>query len=126
MLILSDLMLNRTEEENQYTIFPFIHQRVNIYQKKDQLRFINIPDVISNKVIPKTKPNFSMCAGDFNEIYQKEVDKWDCIITCFFIDTGKNVIDYLQTIYKCLKPGGIWINFGPLVKKLKKLKKKKN
>lgn len=39
-------------------------------------------------------------------------DTWDCVATCFFIDTAHNVIDYIDTIWKILKPGGIWINVG--------------
>ena len=57
---------------------------------------------------------FSMTAGDFLEVYQ-EKDEWDCLVTCFFIDTAHNVIDYIEKIYDILKPGGYWINFGPLL-----------
>jgi len=32
-----------------------------------------------------------------------------------FIDTAHNVLDYLECIMSCLKPGGIWINLGPLL-----------
>ena len=39
-------------------------------------------------------------------------DEWDCIATCFFIDTAHNVIEYLEKIYHILKPGGYWINIG--------------
>lgn len=39
-------------------------------------------------------------------------DAWDCIATCFFIDTAHNVIDYVETIWNILKPGGVWINLG--------------
>lgn len=45
-------------------------------------------------------------------------DIWDCIATCFFIDTAHNVIDYIDTIWKILKPGGIWINLGNLLELL--------
>ncbi|KAG0303833.1 hypothetical protein BGZ97_001728, partial [Linnemannia gamsii] len=41
--------------------------------------------------------------------------KWDAVVTCFFIDTAKNIVDYLETIYKILKKGGVWINAGPLL-----------
>jgi hypothetical protein len=34
------------------------------------------------------------------------------IITCFFIDTANNVLDYVETISSLLKPGGYWINLG--------------
>ena len=39
-------------------------------------------------------------------------ESWDCIATVFFIDTAHNIIAYIETIYKILKPGGIWINLG--------------
>jgi len=52
-----------------------------------------------------------MAAGDFLEIY-KTPDSWDCVVTCFYIDTAKNVFEYLETIWNILKPGGIWINNG--------------
>jgi carnosine N-methyltransferase len=40
---------------------------------------------------------------------------WDCVVTCFFIDTAHNVIDYLICINKILKVGGLWVNLGPLL-----------
>lgn len=40
------------------------------------------------------------------------LDCWDCVVTCFFIDTAHNVISYIENIAKILKPGGYWINFG--------------
>ena len=33
-------------------------------------------------------------------------------VTCFFLDTARNVVEYLQTIHGLLKPGGLWINCG--------------
>lgn len=33
-------------------------------------------------------------------------------VTCFFLDTARNVVEYLETIYGLLKPGGLWINCG--------------
>ena len=40
---------------------------------------------------------------------------WDCIVTCFFIDTAHNVVDYIEVLAKALKEGGTWINLGPLL-----------
>lgn len=42
-------------------------------------------------------------------------DEWNCIATCFFIDCANNIVAFIETIYKILKPGGIWINLGPLL-----------
>jgi len=40
------------------------------------------------------------------------IDCWDCIATVFFIDTAHNIVAYLETIWKILKPNGYWINLG--------------
>lgn len=67
---------------------------------------------------------------------------WDAVVTCFFIDTAHNIIEYIETISKILKDGGVnflcysflnsfdllwlltclgsmfrqvWINLGPLL-----------
>lgn len=52
------------------------------------------------------------------------VESWDCVATCFFIDTAHNVIEYMETIWKILKPGGAWINLGESVTVKDKEKKK--
>jgi carnosine N-methyltransferase len=58
-----------------------------------------------------------MAAGSFTEIYDAadNANVWDGIVTCFFLDTAPVVLDYIDTIYHLLKPGGIWINIGPLL-----------
>jgi carnosine N-methyltransferase len=40
---------------------------------------------------------------------------WDCIVTCFFIDAAPNVMEYMAAFERMLKPGGYWINLGPLL-----------
>lgn len=37
------------------------------------------------------------------------------MVTCFFIDCAHNIMDFIALIDKILKPGGRWINFGPLL-----------
>lgn len=32
---------------------------------------------------------------------------WDAVVTCFFIDTAHNIIEYIETISKILKDGGV-------------------
>lgn len=55
-----------------------------------------------------------MCAGDFQEAFSDEVEKFDCVATVFFFDTASNPIEYIRLIYKILITGGVWLNFGPL------------
>ena len=58
--------------------------------------------------------DFSMVAGEFREVYGGQTSEWDSIVTCFFIDTAHNILDYLVTLNKILKIGGLWANIGPL------------
>lgn len=48
------------------------------------------------------------------QVYTED-NHWDCIATCFFIDCANNVVQFIETIYNILKPGGVWINLGPLL-----------
>ncbi|XP_063609584.1 carnosine N-methyltransferase-like [Penaeus indicus] len=48
------------------------------------------------------------------QIYTDEAT-WDCVATCFFIDCANNIVDFIETIFKILKPGGYWVNLGPLL-----------
>ncbi|XP_033829304.1 carnosine N-methyltransferase [Periophthalmus magnuspinnatus] len=112
MLFSSNFVLNRCEKVNSLTLYPWIHQFSNNKKSSDQTRPIQFPDVNPQSLPPSS--DFSMVAGDFVEVYT-EPDSWDCVATCFFIDTAHNVIEYIETIWKILKPGGVWINLGPLL-----------
>ncbi|XP_055489035.1 carnosine N-methyltransferase isoform X2 [Leucoraja erinacea] len=112
MLFCSHFILNRCSGVNTMAIYPWIHQFSNNKRSADQIRPVYFPDVDSHSL--PSYANFSMTAGDFQEIYT-EPNSWDCVATCFFIDTAHNVVDYIETIWKILKLGGIWINLGPLL-----------
>ncbi|THH28862.1 hypothetical protein EUX98_g5320 [Antrodiella citrinella] len=120
MLLASFFILNRTEGINQHVLYPYVHSFSNIRDGEGLLRPVFIPDV-SPSALPPTA-NFSLVAGDFEEIYGGESDPdepqaghWDAILTCFFIDTAKNIVNYLRIIHRILAPGGVWINLGPLL-----------
>ncbi|CEL53274.1 UPF0586 protein [Rhizoctonia solani AG-1 IB] len=127
MLLASYFVLNRTRAKFEHTIHPFIHSISNTVSARSLLRAVQIPDVFPSDLPPGA--NFSLVAGDFEEIYGVDPDsdtdessepephagEWDAVLTCFFIDTAKNIISYLKTIHKILAPGGVWINLGPLL-----------
>lgn len=112
MLFTSNFILNRCEQVNSLTVYPWIHQFSNNKKCSDQTRGVRFPDVNPQSLPPDV--DFSMVAGDFVEVYN-EAESWDCVATCFFIDTAHNVLEYMETIWKILKPGGVWINLGPLL-----------
>ena len=74
-----------------------------------------MPDVCpALEMTDPDKYDFSMAAGEFMDVFGEQVKKWDCIVTCFFIDTAHNILDYMHTFNKLLKVGGLWVNIGPL------------
>ncbi|XP_073240497.1 carnosine N-methyltransferase-like [Porites lutea] len=112
MLFASHFILNRAPGKYHTTIYPYIHQTCNNRSASDQVRPVVIPDVDPTDVPDDL--NFSMAAGDFLEVYTEQ-NCWDCIVTCYFIDTAHSVIAYIENISRLLKPGGYWINLGPLL-----------
>jgi hypothetical protein len=32
---------------------------------------------------------------------------WDAVVTCFFLDTAHNIVEYIEIISKLLKDGGV-------------------
>ncbi|RUS15456.1 N2227-like protein-domain-containing protein [Endogone sp. FLAS-F59071] len=100
----------------QHAIYPFIHSFSNVRRADDQLRPVMIPDVLPGN-LPRGG-DFSMVAGDFLEVYglgKENLEKWDVVVTCFFIDTAKNVMEYMDVVRRVLKPNGVWINIGAVV-----------
>jgi hypothetical protein len=81
-------------------------------------------------------PRLTVQAGDFLSVYspfprdpaqatksEESAEKilrayressFDGIVTSFFLDTGNDLLDYLLTLQHLLRPGGIWVNTGPL------------
>lgn len=112
MLIASNFVLNQCTIENQFTLYPWVHQYVNNLRKCDQIAPIKFPDVCPLKSPPKGEIMFT--AGDFLQVYEIP-NSYDCVATCFFIDCANNIVEFIETIYKILVPGGIWVNLGPLL-----------
>jgi len=88
-------------------------------------RKVLIPDVDPNSYLlgsedadeSTSPPDFSMAAGDFVDIYgnAREVNQWDAVICCFFLDAAPSIVEYIQVIHRMLHDDGVLINFGPLL-----------
>ncbi|EPQ29720.1 uncharacterized protein PFL1_02940 [Pseudozyma flocculosa PF-1] len=115
MLLTSHHILNKTSSVGQHVVYPFVHSASNWRSADDMLRPVRVPDVLPSQLPPTS--DFSMVAGEFCEVYSKPDEKaaWDAVATCFFIDTARNVVRYLETINHALPVGGYWINVGPLL-----------
>eukprot|EP00899_Mesostigma_viride_P019572 jgi/Mesvir1/27616/Mv07349-RA.1 len=115
IMMCSNFILNHSEAANQWALYPWIHTNNNHLSDANQCRPVGIPNVLPASV--DIGEHFSMCAGDFVEVYSDPSyhSTLDAVATCFFIDTAHNVIQYLRIIASILKPGGVWINLGPLL-----------
>ncbi|KAL8720910.1 MAG: hypothetical protein Q9225_002296 [Loekoesia sp. 1 TL-2023] len=124
-LIASSWILNHTEEAEQYSLFPFALDFSNVMSRAHQLKTVKIPDVhpattLASSMVPTKKfaaDRMNMTAADFSDFYMnaRNRNKFDAVATVFFLDTASNLISYIQTVSNCLKPGGIWVNNGPLL-----------
>jgi len=110
MLFISEYMLNKCRDP--IAIYPFLLPLSNSLGFDNNQKAYMIPD---HAIELDGNISFSMTAGDFEQVYADDHEKWHVIVTCFFIDTAKNIIKYLEIIYNLLIPGGIWINHGPLL-----------
>lgn len=95
------------------TFYPFIHGNSNIICAKDQARSITFT--------PRVKPgNLNHFFGDFRFFKlapNSQSTKPLVIVTCFFIDTAENLIEYIDTLNNLAsssKRTTYWINVGPL------------
>ena len=74
-----------------------------------------MPDVCPSLAMADPEQySFSINQGEFMAVYKEQRGNWDCLVTCFFIDTAHNLMDYLETFNRILKVGGLWVNIGPL------------
>ncbi|KAK1996513.1 N2227-domain-containing protein [Colletotrichum falcatum] len=75
-------------------------------------------DMFRGVSFPNQRVNASsvlLVEGDFATAFKADKGHYDVVVTHFFIDTARNVMSYFDTIHASLKPGGYWINFGPLL-----------
>ena len=116
MLLCSNFIFNNTTKKDEFTLQPLIHSFSNIFKEETAFKKILIPDENLAEELSKTDTGeMSMVAGEFCRVYKDKINFFDSIVTCYFIDTANNIIEYIETIHNILKVGGLWINFGPLL-----------
>ncbi|KAM0788657.1 hypothetical protein ACM66B_002759 [Microbotryomycetes sp. NB124-2] len=102
------LIFNRTVVAHQHSVKPWIHNLSHQRTTDNTIRTNTFPDVL-----PRADAPLKFVPGDFLKL--GEDSPYDAIATLFFIDTASNLLDYFEKIWRLLKPGGVWINQGPLL-----------
>lgn len=81
---------DRTTKPNYHYLHPFLHSFSNHLTTQHLLKRIHVPDICPADVLGDgSGGEFSMVAGDFEEIYSDEAQhgQWSSVVTCFFVDT---------------------------------------
>ncbi|RHZ44447.1 hypothetical protein CDV55_100243 [Aspergillus turcosus] len=100
------LLTNHTSSLHQHTLQPFVTKWTHQANPSSRYSALTVPDHWPNKAV-------KLVEGDFLEMFPR-AGEFDAVVTLFFIDMSTNVIDFLSNIHRLLKPGGVWINLGPL------------
>jgi len=126
-LMVSNWALNHQPVPGRFELYPWALSFSNHLSRANQLQMVKVPDVAPGEELNTSSEELasethafqrmSFSSGDFCVLYKGDEYKqaFDAVLTCFFIDTAPNLIAYIETIASCLKPGGAWINMGPLL-----------
>lgn len=101
--------LERHGRRDAHTVYPFVDSWSHHRSTADMLRPISFPEARLNA------SGVVLVEGDFTTVFHDDAAAFDAVVTHFFIDTARNLMGYFDTIHRILKPGGYWINFGPLL-----------
>lgn len=119
-----------TNSVNEHWLRPYAHWFSHQKSNESLFRRLSFPDVI-----PRFTPNFHLVEQDFltlpipstacaskpaltwsaDQLPTPSSEGYDFIVTLFFIDTSLDVFSTMRHIYQLLRPGGSWINLGPLL-----------
>lgn len=104
------------ETPDSKVIHPFVESWSHARTRHELFRSVNIPDPAAPTLSSVVNPPL-LVEGDFTRIFANanHTGQYDAVVTLFFIDTAQNLVQYLETIHDLLKPGGIWVNVGPLL-----------
>ncbi|OAA53374.1 N2227-like protein [Cordyceps fumosorosea ARSEF 2679] len=98
-------------DANASVCHPFADTWSHHITEGDMLRPVRFPEVS----LDRGGDSVLLVEGDFTTVFNHELGSYDVLLTYFFIDTARNLMSYFDTIEKLLRPGGYWINLGPLL-----------
>ncbi|KAF8885965.1 N2227-domain-containing protein [Infundibulicybe gibba] len=117
-----------TASPNQHSLRPYAHWFSHQRSNDLLFRHITFPDAL-----PRLSESFHLAERDFLTLpvpaqasratFKADplprdgdyLSGYDFIATLFFIDTSTNVFATMEHIFALLRPGGSWINLGPLL-----------
>ena len=109
-----DYLFNYSNK-NEFQFCPSIHSFAHSYTESAVVKKYSFPDIDIRQELEKNEAKpITFIKGDFLLKYKGIKDKFDLIVTLFFIDVSKNIIEYVEIMHDLLKKGGVWVNLGCL------------
>ncbi|CCM03936.1 uncharacterized protein FIBRA_06088 [Fibroporia radiculosa] len=102
-----------TQTPHQHVLQPYSHWFSHQRTREALFRHVTFPDVVPRLASASLSSNLHIEEQDFLSL--RISPDYDYISTLFFLDTSLNVIETIERIYALLRPGGMWINLGPLL-----------
>ena len=113
-ILFCDYLFNYSTK-NSEIFCPNIDSFSNTFDSELVIKKYSFPDVdIREELKNANAKKIIFTKGDFLKLYKGQKEKYNAIITLFFIDVSKNIIEYVEIMHDLLKPGGVWINLGCL------------
>ena len=113
--ILCDDYLFNYSHKNEFQFCPGIHSFSSSYNEASVIQRYSFPDVDIREELEKSEAKpITFIKGDFLLKYKGIKNQYDLIVTLFFIDVSKNIIEFVEIMHDLLKKGGIWVNLGCL------------
>lgn len=107
----SEFVRQMCMQKEAHRIQPFVLNTCNRFEERDHVRVVPIADVdIKEGTLPPVH------FGDFVQLYRVAERRatFDGLVTAFALDTSASVFRFVRTAAHVVRPGGIWVNFGPL------------
>mmetsp|Transcript_64592 Transcript_64592/g.88731 ORF Transcript_64592/g.88731 Transcript_64592/m.88731 type:complete len:185 (-) Transcript_64592:356-910(-) len=99
-------------------VYPLVYDasEESTIHSANRTKRVLVPDTDPALAPADVRTRLSFTHGDFVSTFRLSAyaSLFDAVVTCFFLDTAANIVDYLSTIESVLKPCGVWINHGPL------------
>jgi N2227-like protein len=75
--------------------------------QSDDIQSVNIPGSVPLRPVVPPLGSITVQMGEFVKVYSafEQESQFDCVVTCFFIDTAGDILEYLAVVAHILRPG---------------------
>ena len=119
MLSAASALLSLPPERGPLQLYPFLHdERQNELTAAERFMPVALPDArLSSRALHLAFEQADFVSSALRRAKEPraaEVPRYDAVATNFLVDAVGQVEDLIAAIHGSLRPGGLWLNTGPL------------